>query len=544
MDSDDSDQEGWDDNEEVFDDDDENTEVQSLFCSTRLPTVPMLMEHDLSNFGFNLTACCHAVGDDDISLIMLVNFIRLQVQSAIVEEITPAYAQALEKNICENPGMFLGDEKYMQPVLRNADGSPDPLLYLLREALHLEDCDDDAILQNEEQASSALANSAQEELMRQMQSDIARLKGLVASLTSDGADVSLKTSAKEQRDSSVPNDAYYFDSYGELGIHETMLRDKPRTMTYGAALLQNPDFVRGKTVLDVGCGTGILCMFAAKAGAKKVVGVDLSSIIERSKRIVQRNGYADVITLVRGRLEATELPLEIEEADIIVSEWMGYGLYFENMLSSVLYARDKYLNKTAGVLMPSKACIYVEAMTAEHDDDRLDYWSNVYGFDMQELRDMILPEAQVQHVPASDIISSRCLAHELDIGTATDADLDFEAHFSVTLTRESTEVKAFVISFDTIFGQGNLKAIAGGEGATTFKEQCLSTGAQAPSTHWRQTVLWLNPNHRVKATTDMVLRGSVTYARSGDNKRNYNMILRWMHPFDRMERVQAYSLAS
>lgn len=52
-----------------------------------------------------------------------------------------------------------------------------------------------------------------------------------------------------------------------------MLKDETRTVTYRNALLHNKHLVKGKVVLDVGCGTGILCLFAVKAGAKHVIGV-------------------------------------------------------------------------------------------------------------------------------------------------------------------------------------------------------------------------------------------------------------------------------
>ena len=52
-----------------------------------------------------------------------------------------------------------------------------------------------------------------------------------------------------------------------------MLKDTVRTGAYRNAILNNAKLFEGKTVLDVGCGTGILSMFAAKAGAKHVVGV-------------------------------------------------------------------------------------------------------------------------------------------------------------------------------------------------------------------------------------------------------------------------------
>lgn len=58
-----------------------------------------------------------------------------------------------------------------------------------------------------------------------------------------------------------------------LGIHEEMLKDSVRTGSYRNAIVNNPHLFKDKLVLDVGCGTGILSMFAAKAGAKHVVGV-------------------------------------------------------------------------------------------------------------------------------------------------------------------------------------------------------------------------------------------------------------------------------
>jgi protein arginine N-methyltransferase 1 len=125
-----------------------------------------------------------------------------------------------------------------------------------------------------------------------------------------------------------------------------MLKDKVRTTSYQKSMMNNPHLFRGKTVLDVGCGTAILSMFAVKAGAKHVVGIDMSNIIDQAQKIIEANGFKDcelyfllwawsmtsfvngstiiAITLVKGKLEEAELP--IQQFDIIVSEWMGYFL--------------------------------------------------------------------------------------------------------------------------------------------------------------------------------------------------------------------------
>lgn len=69
-----------------------------------------------------------------------------------------------------------------------------------------------------------------------------------------------------------------------------MLKDEVRTLTYRNSMFHNRHLFKDKVVLDVGSGTGILCMFAAKAGARKVIGVSLMEMggLVRSWR--QRKG--------------------------------------------------------------------------------------------------------------------------------------------------------------------------------------------------------------------------------------------------------------
>ena len=189
---------------------------------------------------------------------------------------------------------------------------------------------------------------------------------------------------------------YYFDSYSHHGIHEEMLKDEVRTRTYQMAILNNRHLFEGKVVLDVGCGTGILSMFAVQAGASHVYAVDCSSIIHRASMIVRDNGMSDRITLMQGKMEDIVLP--VPHVDVIVSEWMGYFLLYESMLNTVLFARDRWL-RPGGVVFPDKAVMYLcacedEAMKYE----RIDFWDDVYGFNMSALKDVALREPVVDVV--------------------------------------------------------------------------------------------------------------------------------------------------
>ena len=105
-------------------------------------------------------------------------------------------------------------------------------------------------------------------------------------------------------------DEQYFDSYSYFDIHREMLEDRVRTQAYRDALEKNPALVGGATVLDVGCGTGILSMFAARGGAAKVVAVDGSARIATFAQMnVEHNSLAVAtggpITVVSGASQRT-----------------------------------------------------------------------------------------------------------------------------------------------------------------------------------------------------------------------------------------------
>merc|ERR1719277_2832118 len=142
------------------------------------------------------------------------------------------------------------------------------------------------------------------------------------------------------------DNANYFCEYAYLYHQMDMLEDSQRTGSYYNAIMSNPTCFKNKVVLDVGAGTCILSIMAARAGARQVFAVEATDMAERARRIVEANKLGEVITVLQGTVETISLPCKV---DIIVSEWMGYFLLRESMLDSVLFARNKFL-KVGGAM--------------------------------------------------------------------------------------------------------------------------------------------------------------------------------------------------
>jgi len=204
-----------------------------------------------------------------------------------------------------------------------------------------------------------------------------------------------------------------------------MLKDDVRTKAYQRAIVNNKNDFKDKIVLDIGAGTGILSIFAARAGAKHVYAVENAEIAYAAREIIKRNGLEDKITVLKGKMEEVVLP--VDTVDIIISEWMGYFLLYEGMLDTVIWARDKYL-AADGKMLPDKAKIYVAAIEdSEYKQNKIGFWKNVYGVDMSCLSHAAIKEPIVDNVNADYINSTDYKVVELDLVRMKKEDCDFSA---------------------------------------------------------------------------------------------------------------------
>ncbi|XP_056268600.1 protein arginine N-methyltransferase 3 [Pseudoliparis swirei] len=466
--------------------------VTCLFCDRLLSSVPATLQHCAADHQVNLVEVIQRHHLDDYGYIKMINFIRS----------TKCDASGLT-GLPDAP-LPWESEDFLLPVLQD-----DPLLQTDPEEL----CEDASLsvcsssgaqshdaLQQRTHAAEERASTSEQALTRAMD-DLHKLKLLAQGLVLN-AETSRPANQSAVADLREDEDEAYFSSYGHYSIHEEMLKDKVRTESYRDFMYSNPEVFRDKVVLDVGCGTGILAMFAARAGAKQVIAVDQSEIIYKAMDIVRSNQLEDKITLIKGRIEDIKLP--VEKVDIIISEWMGYFLLFESMLDSVLYARDRYL-ADGGSVYPDLCNLSLAAVgDAQKHRDHIAFWDDVYGFNMACMKQAVVPEAMVEMVKEDTLISEPAVIQTFDCNKVCLSELEFASDFSLKMTN-TTECTALVGYFDIFFDKG------------CGNKVMFSTSPRVTKTHWKQTVFLLEKPFNVQAGEE--LQGKISVCKNKKDPR-------------------------
>ncbi|KAF5019662.1 hypothetical protein F66182_8324 [Fusarium sp. NRRL 66182] len=487
--------------------DEESIPITSFFGTQTFPTVAAMLEDSSQNHKFDFAGCVQNLQLDFHGAVKLVNFVRDHVKNG----------SPLPKDITAKD---LEDDKYLRPVLEN-----DALIFSLDEVL-------ETITNDQAKGSSdenlAARNRELEEELERVQNQFANYRLTVQQTLDKRWGDDTETAATEKKDDS----AYYFESYAAHEIHETMLKDTVRTDAYRDFIYNNKHIFKDKVVLDIGCGTGILSMFAAKAGAKQVIAVDKSDIIVKARENIFHNGLADVITTLKGAIEDVKLP--VDQVDVIVSEWMGYCLLYEAMLPSVLYARDRYL-KPDGILAPSSATIWIAPIAdPEYVTDHISFWRDVYGFDMKTMQEGIYEEARIETIPQGSICGEPYPFKVLDLHTVKTEHLQFTAKWSSNITRQVENIDGFLIWFDNFFTTARSDPVPPAETTpeTWNKEHqggvAFTTGPFGTVTHWKQGLLLAPPEANTSAKSPRSLSGEITFTAAEENARALVLKTSWV----------------
>jgi len=160
--------------------------------------------------------------------------------------------------------------------------------------------------------------------------------------------------------------------------HFDMLCDQARNRAYDAALRRGVTL--GCRVLDIGTGTGLLAMMAARAGAREVIACEMNPVIaELAERIIALNGYADRIRVIPKCSSDLDLADVGGRVDVIVSEIISDNLVSEGVLGVVEDAAARLL-RPGGRIIPARG--EVRVALAHHPQKFPPRVGSVEGFDL------------------------------------------------------------------------------------------------------------------------------------------------------------------
>lgn len=255
----------------------------------------------------------------------------------------------------------------------------------------------------------------------------------------------------------------YRMSYRDVAMHKVMLQDVVRTDAYEQAISNVVG--KEKSVLDFGCGTGVLSMFAARAGADKVIAVDRSPFIKTAKAIAEDNGF-DTIDFYHDDDQSLQLD---EKVDVIVSEWMGHCLFYEAMLEPLLAVRDRYL-ATDGVMIPAQVSLHAALVCDEEVLEDLSFLRDQpYDLDFSAIADVPFQQTDLVCLDSESMLQSRAHLGSMDMRSIGKA--ESPRIFSGSLIPDRN---------------AEIYALCGWFSAELSEGVTLGTGPDDMPTHWDQ----------------------------------------------------------
>lgn len=213
------------------------------------------------------------------------------------------------------------------------------------------------------------------------------------------------------------------------------LIDKPRTEAFKKAIENTVK--TGDVVVDMGTGSGVLAMFAADCGAKKVYAVEFDENNYRTlKHTFEINGYKDTVEVIFGDVRTVEIP---QEVDVIIGEMIATGLIEELQVPAMNNVLKYAKNDVRVVLNHFKS--YADLVFNP---------DNFYGHKFKILRYEYPEMSELK----SNSFSAKMLISEVDFSKPVE-NIDVNKGL-IFIATEDGLINAIRISSETIFSDGSM----------------------------------------------------------------------------------------
>lgn len=250
-----------------------------------------------------------------------------------------------------------------------------------------------------------------------------------------------------------------------LAIHGAMLADQYRNqqLALAVAAIVRP----GDVVIDVGAGSGLLSMLAARAGARAVYALEYGLMATVARHLVRTNGLESVITVEPCHSTQWQPP---EPANAILCETLGFAIFDEEFRESLADARDRML-APGGTLMPCKLRIYTVPVSPMHSVPNLGGIDELCGLDFKPLARLLSATSQRAHIPVENELAVRAEVWNLDCYTMSAAEILYgEVGFTI---QKNGLLGGFLLWFEADLG-----------GSISLSNRCPHW-----SNHWGQLFL-------------------------------------------------------
>ena len=209
--------------------------------------------------------------------------------------------------------------------------------------------------------------------------------------------------------------------------HRQYLSDEIRLAAFNSAIRST---VRGgDIVLDLASGTGIMGLFACRAGAQRVYSIEEGGICVVAQQVASANGFGDRIRLINGHSRHVDLP---ERVDVVIADQVGNFGFNAGVLEYFADARQRFL-KPEGTTIPRRLNLIVAPVEAPNLFGAVEFWNTrPAGFDFRSTRVLAVNTGYQVDLSPTSVCGEAVVIASVDLNHATTETFHGEARLRVS----------------------------------------------------------------------------------------------------------------